>query len=208
MPHDDRGAPTGAGLRESKQAMRARIAGWRDALDPAERAARSAAIAAALVAHPSYAGARAVLLTAPFRSEWDARSVLEHALASGRDVALPRVDAARRMLELLRVDDPARDLVTGFQGIPEPAEHCPRADLAALGWALVPGIAFDGRGRRLGYGGGYYDRLLPLLPRGGWRAAGAFDGQWVERVPAATHDARVDLVVTESGVRFEQPPAR
>jgi len=208
MPHQEPRAPTGTGLRETKQAMRTRITGWRDALEPTVRAAHSSAIAAALLEHRSYAAARSVLLTAPFRSEWDARTLIEHALASGRHVALPRVDAARRMLELHRVDVPARDLVAGFRGIPEPAAHCPTADPAALEWALVPGLAFDGSGRRLGYGGGYYDRLLPLLPRHCWRAAGAFDGQWVAHVPAAPHDARVDLVVTESGVRFEKQPAR
>ena len=62
---------------------------------------------------------------------------------------------------------------------------------------LVPGIAFDAAGKRLGYGGGHYDRLLPLLPPAAARVAGAFEAQIVERVPAAPHDIGVDCIVTE-----------
>ena len=65
---------------------------------------------------------------------------------------------------------------------------------------LVPGVAFDLGGRRLGYGGGYYDRLLPLLPPRAARVAGAFEIQLVERVPAAPHDVAVDAIVTESRI--------
>jgi 5-formyltetrahydrofolate cyclo-ligase len=67
-------------------------------------------------------------------------------------------------------------------------------------WVLVPGVAFDIDGRRLGYGGGYYDRLLPLLPRAAARIAGAFEVQLVPEVPAAPHDLSVDYVVTEARV--------
>jgi 5-formyltetrahydrofolate cyclo-ligase len=67
----------------------------------------------------------------------------------------------------------------------------------AIDWVLVPGVAFDPQGGRLGYGGGYYDRLLPLLPSMTRRVAGAFELQVVERVPAAPHDLRVDAVITE-----------
>ena len=63
---------------------------------------------------------------------------------------------------------------------------------------LVPGVAFDLAGRRLGYGGGYYDRLLPLLSPDAARVAGAFELQIVDRVPAAPHDVAVGTIVTES----------
>ncbi len=63
---------------------------------------------------------------------------------------------------------------------------------------MVPGVAFDPEGRRLGYGGGYYDRLLPLLSPRAARVAGAFDLQLVDRVPAGPNDIAIDAVVTES----------
>ena len=61
----------------------------------------------------------------------------------------------------------------------------------------MPGVAFDADGRRLGYGGGYYDRLLPLLPPTAPRVAGAFEVQLVDCVPAAPHDIGVDCIATE-----------
>ena len=208
MTRNEDDPPAGAGLREAKQALRARLSAWRDALAPGERAARSAAIAARMLAHPSWAAARRVLLTAPYRSEWDARAVIDDALATGREVSLPRVDARRRMLEPVRIVDPGRDLVPGFHGIPEPAAHCALAEVASIEWVLVPGIAFDRDGRRLGYGGGYYDRLLPRLSADCWRVAGAFAGQCVDRVPSAPHDARVDVLVTEDDVVVDRPRGR
>jgi 5-formyltetrahydrofolate cyclo-ligase len=63
---------------------------------------------------------------------------------------------------------------------------------------LVPGVAFDPAGGRLGYGGGFYDRLLPLLAPGTARVAGAYDMQLVDRVPAAPHDLAVEVIVTET----------
>ncbi len=86
-----------------------------------------------------------------------------------------------------------------FAGFRSRATGRPRIEPAIIDWVLVPGVAFDAAGRRLGYGGGYYDRLLPLVPPSTPRVAGAFDLQIVPRVPAAPHDLTVDAVVTESG---------
>ncbi len=80
-----------------------------------------------------------------------------------KDVLCPRVDRRARRLSLHRVADPAAELSPGVLGIPEPRPDLPEVTPAAVDWALVPGLAFDERGFRLGRGAGYYDRLLPLL---------------------------------------------
>jgi 5-formyltetrahydrofolate cyclo-ligase len=110
------------------------------------------------------------------------------------------------MLELHAIADPVRDVAPGHQGIPEPLSHCPTVAPTAVDWVLVPGVTFDRTGRRLGYGGGYYDRLLPLVPARAPRIAGAFRVQIVERVPAGPHDMRVDAIVTEAETVL--PPGR
>lgn len=169
----------------------------RDAITPEEHARASQAIAERIVALPAYALARAVLLTLPFRSEWDALLVARHALANGKVVAAPRVDPPQRMLQPLRVVDLDADIERGYHGIPEPRADRARIAFDAIDFVLTPGVAFDPTGARLGYGGGYYDRMLPLLPAAAQRVAGAFEAQIVERVPLAPHDIGVHWIVTE-----------
>ena len=141
----------------------------------------------------------AVLLTLPFRSEWDTLPLVQRGARrrqDGRHAARRRADADARAPCASPIAD--RDVVGGYQGIPEPLPDCPRVAREAIDFVLVPGVAFDLAGRRLGYGGGYYDRLLPLLSPRAARVAGAFELQLVDRVPAAPHDVAVDAIVTES----------
>src|SRR5262249_10078488 len=94
----DTGAPIGGALRDAKRALREGTPAVRDALDQPRRAAASRAIADRIAALDSFAGARVVLLTLPFRSEWDSRLLVRDALAAGKTVLLPRVDVETRML--------------------------------------------------------------------------------------------------------------
>jgi 5-formyltetrahydrofolate cyclo-ligase len=189
-------ALTGPALHDAKRVLRDQVIAARDAVDPQDRAAASHAIAARVGALPSFREARCILLTLPFRSEWDTRALFAAALARGTTVALPRVNSETRMLDLHGVTDIATDTAPGYRGIPEPAATLPRIDIRSIDWVLVPGVAFDTEGRRLGYGGGFYDRLLALLPPETPRIAGAYDLQVVPQVPAAPHDLVVDIIAT------------
>ncbi|HEX2391275.1 MAG TPA: 5-formyltetrahydrofolate cyclo-ligase [Casimicrobiaceae bacterium] len=187
-------------LRDDKRALRERLVAQRDALGAEARAEASQAIARNIASLEGYGSARVVLLTLPFRSEWDALLVARHALAAGKIVVAPRVDPTARTLRPLRIVDLDRDVESGYRGIPEPCATCAAVALQTIDWVLTPGVGFDAAGRRLGYGGGYYDRLLPLLPRAASRVAGAFEVQLVDRVPAAPHDIGVDCIVTEQRI--------
>lgn len=202
MPHGSDGGgeavPQGAALREAKLAMRGQVLARRDALPAAARAMAAVAICARIAALPEFTAATAVLLTLAFRSEWDTRALVRTALTAGKRVAVPRVDVTARMLELHALEDPDRGIISGHLGIPEPQPESPRVARDEIDFVLVPGVAFDLAGRRLGYGGGYYDRLLPLLSPDAARVAGAFELQIVDRVPAAPHDVAVGTIVTES----------
>ncbi len=197
--HDsDSNVLTGAALHGAKLALRRRLLGERDALPPEVRSAASAAIVERIIALPEFDAATAVLLTLAFRSEWNTLALVRVALAARKIVAIPRVDVGTRMLDLHALSDPESGIVAGPMGIPEPLPESARVPRDAIDFVLVPGVAFDLAGRRLGYGGGYYDRLLPLLSSEAARVAGAFELQLVDRVPAAPHDAHVDTIVTES----------
>lgn len=197
-PATGRDGPVGAALRDAKRALREQVLAARDALPERLRALAAEAIADRIVALPSFAAAAAVLLTLPIKSEWNTLPLVRAALDAGKTVVLPRVDASARMLELRVIRDPVADVAPGYRGIPEPGLDCPVVTPDTIDWVLVPGVAFDLAGRRLGYGGGFYDRLLPLLAPGVARVAGAFDLQIVAQVPAAPHDLAVQAMVTET----------
>jgi 5-formyltetrahydrofolate cyclo-ligase len=187
---------TPAGLRDAKQALRRRVLAARNAIPRDRHAQESARIADRLSRMPALASGATFCLTLPFGSEWDARLLVEHLLARGKTVAIPRVDADAKMLVLHAVRDLDADIVPGFRAIPEPRPSTPVIVPEVIDWVLVPGVAFDRRGGRIGYGGGYYDRLLPLCRHDAIRVAGAFDVQLVDEVPAAAHDARIDAIAT------------
>jgi len=171
---EPRSTPDGAAsgkLLDAKRGLRARILRERDATSAEDRATASASIAASLLARKDFASSKIVLLTLPFGSEWDTRALLHAALSRAKTVALPRVNLATQMLDVCAI--------------------------TRLEYDATPG-AFDRDGRRIGYGGGYYDRLLPVLRADAHRVAGAFELQLVDHVPAAPHDVAVDAVVTEA----------
>lgn len=180
-----------------KRAARVRALAARDALPPAERALLSAAICARAAALPELRRAQTVLLFASFRSEVDTGALLAEMLARGATVALPRV-LAPRVLEAVRVADPAADLAPGAWGIPEPRPGLPVIEPGGFDAVVVPGAAFSASGARCGYGGGFYDAYLPRLRAGTPRVALAFEAQLVDDLPTAAHDVPVDVIVTEA----------
>jgi 5-formyltetrahydrofolate cyclo-ligase len=180
----------------SKNALRRRTAAARDALSPQEIEAKSRAIMDRLFVLEAFDAARVVALFASFRSEVRTGPMIAAALEEGKWVCLPRVTRGKR-LRFYLVTDLARDLEPGCWGIPEPPTSLSQADPARVEAVVVPGLAFDPRGYRAGYGGGCYDRALRELPRAA-RIGLAFDCQLVERVPEAAHDLPVQWIITES----------
>lgn len=171
----------------------------RDALGQDERHAASDAAAARLWGEVEYKEARVVLLYVSFRSEVGTRGLIEAALGDGKTVLVPKVDRKAHRLRLFEIKDVTRDLETGYMGIFEPVERLTRpAEPGEIDLVVLPGVGFDEAGRRLGYGGGYYDRLIEELRPGTGLIALAFEVQVVDEVPAEPHDKRVDKVITET----------
>ncbi|MBI5489676.1 MAG: 5-formyltetrahydrofolate cyclo-ligase [Deltaproteobacteria bacterium] len=189
-----RGSPE---IRDAKRALRRRMIRARDAADAASRDAWSEAIACRLMARPEMNRSRTVHLFAGFGSEVVTLRIVRRLLETGRRPVLPVVRPASWTMEHAVVSS-LDDLAPGFKGILEPAASCPRVAPAEVDLVLVPGVAFDRRCRRLGYGGGFYDRFLAECPAP--RVALAFALQIVEEVPCDDCDLPVDLVLTEADV--------
>ncbi|ARF68665.1 5-formyltetrahydrofolate cyclo-ligase [Paenibacillus larvae subsp. pulvifaciens] len=143
-----------------------------------------------------------VLTYMPFRTEADVTPVLEYGWTEGIRMVVPRVEKEQKQMAFYVINS-YDDLETGIWGIREPRTSLPRFEnMQELTLILVPGLVFDRQGGRLGYGGGYYDRLIHKMKRDKFRIpyllAGAFDCQIIPHVPGAWHDFRVDTIITES----------
>lgn len=184
-----------------KQSLRKSIIAQREQLSATERAASSAVISAHLLQLPEYQQATSVLGYMNFGAEFFSELWVERALGDGKRLALPKVNPASKRLELYWVEYPQSQLAQGLWGIREPLpERCERLNsLNEVEFALLPGVAFSPNGARLGYGGGFYDKLLgdteqakrPLL------VAAAYSLQVIEQLPQEATDVKVDCLVTE-----------
>ncbi|MEX2504362.1 MAG: 5-formyltetrahydrofolate cyclo-ligase [Egicoccus sp.] len=175
-----------------KSALRATARAARAAMSADERADASVRVAARLERLPEVRRARTVLLYAASGKEADPAGVLPRLVARGVRTLYPRVRGDH--LDLVAASD-LRTMQLGFRGITEPVGVA--VDPAVVDVAIVPGVAFDLAGGRLGQGGGHYDRLLATLPTTATRIGVCFGCQVVPRVPREPHDAAVDLVVTD-----------
>jgi 5-formyltetrahydrofolate cyclo-ligase len=181
-----------------KTELRRQIIAARDALPPTARETYSAAITAQLLALDAYRSATRVVSYMSFGSEFDTAAFNADALSNGKQLCLPRVDRTARRLDLHIVENLASDLQSGVWGIREPRADRPAADMAGIDFVLLPGVAFTSRCERLGYGGGFYDRLIPRFTHPPPLVAAAFSVQVCETIPLDVNDQRIDVVVTES----------
>jgi 5-formyltetrahydrofolate cyclo-ligase len=180
-------------LKKQKRAIRRAVLADRDALSPEERATRATAIHQRFLRLPEVRTARNVMAFWSFGSEVPTRALLAALADRGVGVGLPRVASGELEVRSWREGEPLREAPFGAM---EPADGAV-VDPQAIDVVCVPGVAFDDRGRRVGYGGGYYDRFLASAPRG-LRAAIAFDLQVVQGdLPAGRFDVPIDVVVTE-----------
>ncbi|HEY3365814.1 MAG TPA: 5-formyltetrahydrofolate cyclo-ligase [Symbiobacteriaceae bacterium] len=184
----------------AKAELRRAMIERRMGLPAAERMALSRAAQAWVVGSGAFIRARLVLLYEPFRAEAETGLIAAAARAQGKRLALPRVVRQPRGLVLhLWQGEPA----AGAYGIREPDPTWPQVAPGEVDLAVVPGTAFDPSGRRLGYGGGYYDRLLPEIRASNPDAVFiglAYPFQMVPALPAESHDVPLDGVATAVGL--------
>ncbi len=181
-----------------KKSLRRKILSIREALAPQKRKEFSWRITNYLLESPYYQKAQKILLYASFGSEVETGELIAKTLKEGKEVYLPRTLTKEKRLALHRLFD-LQELKPGAYGILEPPEENPEIDPQELDLIVTPGVAFDRRGGRLGYGGGYYDRLFAQAPKA-QRIGLAFSCQVVEELPLEPHDVRVQALVTEKGL--------
>jgi 5,10-methenyltetrahydrofolate synthetase len=183
----------------TKPDIRKKLLALREELSPHMRAAYSASITERLLQFPEYQQADTVLGYMNFGAEFASERWVEQALADGKKLILPRVNRHTNHLDLYWVNDLESQLQPGLWGIREPAvERCERLTvLNEVEFALLPGVAFTRDGVRLGYGGGFYDKLLAQMTHQPTLVGAAFSLQIVEKIPQEATDVNIEWVITE-----------
>jgi 5-formyltetrahydrofolate cyclo-ligase len=187
-------------LRRQKQSLRERAQARRRAQPDKDRL--SEIICRSLADLPEYTAARTILFYVDARSEVRTRPFLPAALAEGKQVVVPFCSAG--LLELFRLEA-VSELAPGSYQILEPRAELRgrperRVEIAQIDLAVIPGVAFDTTGGRLGHGQGYYDKLLAVARKETTLVALAFECQLFAELPRAEHDVTMDAIITERAV--------
>ena len=180
--------------REMRVIMRAELGTMSDA----DRMAASILACDRIFDMPEFRSAATVMLYLPLPGELDCTRLIECALQAGKMVCVPHVNWKSRAMQPIRLMSLASEsLIVDRHGlrIPKLIEYTLSDAIDAV---IVPGLAFDENGHRLGRGGGFYDRFLAQLPASFPTIGLAFGRQIVSRIPRETHDAAVRLIATET----------
>ena len=178
-----------------KKIIRKQVLESRSNLSSEERKRKSREIEQQLFSLPEFRKSRTILFFASFRSEVETGDMIRRALAMGKQIVLPKVKG--KELALFRITDFDRDVAPGAWDIPEPTTGAP-SNLKDIDLIIVPGAAFDEKGNRLGYGAGFYDKLLSDYRK--ITVALAFETQIVPTVPVDQHDIPIQKIVTEKRI--------
>jgi len=181
-----------------KRELRSRELTMRNALSDEEVERMSHSIAKRLEDFPTYTSAELIMVYMDYKKEVMTTPLVEKALEKGKRIVLPLTIPDEHRLSLIEIKDLKSDIMAGFKGIREPVYDINRSVAAQeLDLVVVPGVIFDARGYRIGYGGGYYDRLLKDV--NACKVGLAFEMQ-IHPVAEESHDVKMDYVITEKRI--------
>jgi len=182
---------------QDKAELRKELLRRRDNIPPEVRGAKNRMVRERLLSLDEFKNAGIVFFFASFRTEVDTAEMIKSSLSSGKRVLLPKVDKDRHELLLYEIRD-FGELAPGYMGIPEPPFSGKQMSINDADIVIIPGAGFDTSGNRIGYGGGYYDRLLSgLQKQSPVIIAPAYEEQVVDFIPSEPHDIRVQMIVTD-----------
>ena len=185
-------------IQETKQQLRSDVLKALENYSDEEFQQKSAAIQARLFEFANFLESTVVLLYVPIGRQVPTADIIRRSMDYNKIVVLPAFAADSFDVQLMKVDHPDKDLVKGPRKILQPdPSRCKAIPIDRIDISIVPGIAFDEKGGRLGTGGGYYDRLLPRLSITTRKVSLAFEDQVIAQVPMEPHDRFIDIIITE-----------
>jgi 5-formyltetrahydrofolate cyclo-ligase len=186
---------------ENKSDLRKRILNIRNSMDKKESSEKSAVIMEKLTDMDIYKKAQVVFVYMDFNHEVETMSLIKKMLLEKKKVVIPYTDTVNTVIipsELKSIDE---DLVKSKFGYYEPApEKIVPVKSEEFDLVVVPGVVFDKGFNRIGFGKGYYDRILSTLKESAKAVAVAYDFQVLEQVPSEEHDVKMDMIITEKHI--------
>ena len=190
--------------RETKQSIREKISAALKAMPADEFQLKTEAIRKRLFEFANFLEANIVLLYVNGPGETQSEEIIQRSYDYGKIVVLPAFNPEKHTTILRKVDRPASELIPGARGVKEPdPKKCKKVPIKCIDIAIVPGIAFDEKGGRIGTGRGYYDRLIPRLPITTRKVALTMEAQIIPQIPMESHDRYVDIIITEKRVIYK-----
>lgn len=191
-------------IKEKKHQIRNDITKKLGALSESELSEKTRKIENRLFEFANFLEAKISLLYINCSTEVISQEILKRCFAYNKIVVLPAFDVEKFEMKLMKVDDLETDLKIGPRGILEPdPDRCKTVPIDSIDIAIIPGVAFDEKGGRIGSGEGYYDRLIPKLPITTRKVALALESQIIQQVPMESHDKHVDIIITEERVIYK-----
>lgn len=177
-----------------KNALRKQLREKRKTLSPTSHAEKSEIIRKKLQLEDVFLKAKSLLIYISTPEEVDTHALIKEAFSQNRTLYAPKIFGEKIVLCKIQSWE---DLESGNFGVLEP-KTLPEESAQKIDLILVPGIAFDNFGHRIGYGKGYYDKLLKSIS--GYKVGLAFSEQLINKVPHEAHDVPVDLIITDSAL--------
>ncbi|MCP4109998.1 MAG: 5-formyltetrahydrofolate cyclo-ligase [Desulfobacteraceae bacterium] len=191
-------------IQEKKRDLRDSIAKNIGTLSEGEVADKIKKIENRLFDFANFVEAKIPLLYVNHGSEVVTWGIINQCFKYNKVVVLPVFGKEKYNVKMLKVDDLDADMKPGPKGIPEPDDSkCQTVPIHCIDIALIPSVALDEKGGRLGSGDGHYDRLIPKLPITARKVSIALESQIVQQIPMASHDKYVDIIITDERVIYK-----
>lgn len=169
-----------------------------------EKAEKTQAIENRLFEFANFLEAKIALLYVNDTYEVQTENIIKRSYDYNKIVVLPAFDPEKFEMNLMKVDHYPKDLVPGARNVPEPdPERCKTVPMERIDIAIIPGLAFDEKGGRIGSGRGYYDRLIPKLAITTRKVALTLEEQIVPQIPMESHDKHVDIIITDKRIIYK-----
>jgi 5-formyltetrahydrofolate cyclo-ligase len=191
-------------IKSAKEQIRKDIAKVLTSVTEKQRTEKTKSIESRLFGFANFLEARIVLLYIDGENEVRTKNILKRAYTFNKIVVLPAFDSERLKVTTLKVDHPDKDLLAGPRGVAQPnPARCKPVPLQKIDIAIIPGLAFDEKGARIGSGHGYYDRFIPDLPATTRKVALAFEEQIIPQISTESHDKHVDIIITDKRIIYK-----